>query len=289
MDKNYKVSDIAFKLGSMAVQAILREAACFPSPGLVSPISDGSHQDMDYFLFLDSTSSLIKPMILCAEVGLSSSTTKQVFTAIREVGKSGEKDMFEATKGVNTHKGMLFLMGVACAAAGKAVYEGRSFKDIQNIIKEMTEGITVSELTNMPNSKERTLSHGEKLFLKYGITGVRGEVEQGLPIVFDKALPIYEECEDMHINDRLVHTLIGIMQYCEDTTIVHRHSLEVLKEIQAKSKFIFGLGGLKADFGINAVYSFDSELKRRNISPGGSADMLALTVFLSNVKNSFFI
>lgn len=284
MNKEYRISDIAFKIGCLAVQAILYETACFPSPGLVSPVSDGAHKDMDYYMFLDSTSSLIKPLLLCAEAGLSKKTPEVIFNYIRNIGIEGEQDMFEKTKGINTHKGMLFLMGIGCAAVSKAIYEGVGFKGVQQIIREMTKGITERELHRIVNIEESTLSHGEKLFVQYGIKGIRGEVEKGLPIIFDYALSLYEQSEELYINDRLIHTLVGIMQFCEDTTILHRHSPEVLKEIQTKAKFIKGLGGMKTDFGVDGIYSLDKELKKRNISPGGSADLLALTVFFHGVK-----
>jgi triphosphoribosyl-dephospho-CoA synthase len=176
-------------------------------------------------------------------------------------------------------------MGITAAAVAKAIYEKKDFNFIREVIIEMTNGISQSELMALPKDK-KDLSHGERLYLEFGIKGIRGEVEEGLPIVFEKALSIYEKCSDIYINDRLLHTLIGIMQYCEDTTILHRHNLETLKEVQAKAKFITGLGGMKTDFGVSAVYELDREFKKRGISPGGSADLLAITVFLSSVKEN---
>lgn len=288
MNKEYNISDIAFDIGSAAMQAVLYEAACFPSPGLVSPISDGAHKDMDYYLFLDSSAALIKPFLLCAQCGGSDKSAEEIFTHIRSVGILGEESMFKATKGINTHKGILFLMGLGCAAVAKALHEGMEFKEVQQLIRLMTKGITEKELHGVKAKEENMLSNGEKLFLKHGVTGVRGEAEKGLPIVFDYALELYSKCEEMYINDRLLHTLMGIMQHCEDTTILHRHSSDILKEVQAKAKFIVALGGMKTDFGVDAVYSLDKEFKRRNISPGGSADLLALTVFFHNIKSKLF-
>ncbi len=287
MNKAYKISDIAFKISKFAIQAISYEAACFPSPGLVSPVSDGAHKDMEYFMFLDSTVSLIKPLILCCEAGLSNDEPKKIFETVRKIGVLGENEMFKATGGINTHKGMLFLMGIACAAVSKAIYDNKDFKEVRQIIMDMTEGMTQRELEAKKSFPDEKLSHGEKLFKLHGVSGIRGEVEKGLPIIFNFAIDFYNKTEKLYINDRLIHTLIGIMQFCEDTTILHRHSLEVLKEVQAKAKFITALGGMKTDFGVDAVYEMDKEFKRRNISPGGSADLLGLTVFLSLVENYF--
>lgn len=284
MNRNYNISDTAFKLASFAIQGMLYEVSCFPSPGLVSPVSDGAHKDMDYYMFLDSTASLTKAMVLCAQAGLTDDSPDMIFNNIRKVGMVGEEEMFSSTNGINTHKGMLFLMGIGCAAAAKAIFDDMGFHNIPNIVMEMTKGLTQKELDSTKLKEKTNVSHGEKLFLKHGVTGVRGEVEKGLPVIFNFALDFYDKCEDLYINDRLVHTLLGIMQYCEDTTILHRHSLEVLREVQAKAKLIVGLGGMKTDLGANAVYLLDREYKQRNISPGGSADLLGLTIFFNSVK-----
>jgi len=145
-EETYHLSDRAFIIGNFAVQAILYEVSCYPSPGLVSPISNGAHTDMDYFTFIDSTIALSKYFTLFAQQGLSEKTHKEIFKEIRKIGKDAEKEMFTKTNGINTHKGMLFLMGISCAAVGKAIYEKRDFTEIKDIIKSMTEGIVEEEL-----------------------------------------------------------------------------------------------------------------------------------------------
>ncbi len=278
----FTINEISMTISSFAVQAMIYEVSCYPSPGLVSPISSGAHKDMNFFTFVDSTSVLSKYLTLFVQEGLTDKSNEEMFNNIRKIGVEAEKDMFFKTGGVNTHKGMLFLMGVACAAVGKAIYEEKDFKQVQSIIKEMTKGIVKSELFVLKEKDK--LSHGEKLFLKYKTEGVRGEVERGMPTIFDFSLDFYRQNRDLSINDRLVHTLIGIMQICDDSTIIYRHSPKVLEEVKEKSRDIIKLGGMKTSDGRDRINRLCEEFIKRNISPGGSADLLGVTVFLYLVE-----
>lgn len=284
--KDSKIDCRAIEIASLAVQAILYEASCHPSPGLVSKVSQGAHGDMDYYTFLDSAAALINPLIQCAQAGFLPRTPKEIFAQIRYIGQLGEKMMFQKTKGVNTHKGTLFLMGTCCAAAGKAVSSGAGFSALPGIIRAMTEGLVAQELTARVRELERletiqpsALTHGEKLFLSHQVTGIRGEAERGLPAVFDGSLPVYQESRDLSQNARLGQTLLTIMQFCEDTNILYRHSWQTLKEVQERAGIVLALGGMRTAEGIKAAAAMDEDFSRRGISPGGSADLLGITVF----------
>lgn len=281
-------NDLAAKIGNLAIQAMMYEVSCFPAPGLVSPVSAGAHTDMDYFTFIDSTCVLSRYFPVFAAEGLEGLHHQELFRRIRAIGVGAEQEMFQKTKGVNTHKGMLFLLGICCAAVGKVLHEKQEFKDIPEVIQEMTAGIVKSELGTEDLKEKANLSHGEKLFLKYKVLGVRAEVEEGIPTVFNHSLKFYEECAELKTNDRLVHTLIGIMQICEDTTIIHRHSPETLREVQAKAKGIIAAGGMRTRVGRMMINVLQDDFIVRNISPGGSADLLGITVFLSLIREELF-
>lgn len=279
---DYKIDDTAFKLAEFAVQAMIYEVSCYPSPGLVSPVSNGAHDDMNYYTFINSTCTLIKYFTLISEEGLKAGKSSELFGNIRRIGRLGEKDMFIKTKGVNTHKGMLFLLGTACAASGKAIKEHRDFCDIQNIIKEMASGIIKRELSTV--TENNSLSYGEKLYLKYKVTGVRGEVEKGMPVIFNFSIDFYDKCKELDINDRLIHTLIGIMQKCEDTNIIHRHSYDTLLKVQKRAEDIIAAGGMNTGEGRKMVDILCTDFEKEHISPGGSADILGVTVFFDMVR-----
>ncbi|MGH4120618.1 triphosphoribosyl-dephospho-CoA synthase CitG [Clostridium sp.] len=285
MGNKYIISKEAFIIAGYAIEAMLCEVAAYPSPGLVSSISKGAHKDMDHYCFIKSTSILSRYMVLFAQEGYSDKTPKEIFMAIRNIGIEAENEMFIGTKGVNTHKGMIFLLGISCAAVSKAIYDKKNFSEIQDLIRKMTRGLVQNELIYM--NKDKATSYGEKLFVKYKIEGIRGQVEKGIPLVFDYATLVYKENKSLNLNDRLIHTLVSLMQYCEDSNVLHRHSMETLKEVQQKATNIISLGGMTTKIGKDAIENLDSEFIKQNISPGGSADLLAVTVFFNLVEEYF--
>ncbi len=277
-----RLDEISLDIGAIASKAILYEVSCFPSPGLVSPVSMGSHKDMDYYTFIDSTFAINKYLILFANEGMKDKSLGEIFKKIKKIGIEAEKAMFISTKDVNTHKGMIFLIGICVAAASNVIYKGKDFRYIQETIKDMCKDITKNDFKNL--EKKKNLTHGEKLYLNYGIKGVRGEVEKGIPLAFQYALNLYEENLNLNENDRLVHTLIGIMQFCDDSTVIHRSGMKGLNYVKDISKEIMKLGGMKTDLGRKKIKELNNEFIKRNISPGGCADLLGVTVFLHLIK-----
>jgi triphosphoribosyl-dephospho-CoA synthase len=282
MKNKYLISHEAFVIAGYAIEAMLCEVAAYPSPGLVSSVSKGAHKDMDHYTFIKSTSILSKYMVLFAQEGYSNKTPSEIFKAIRLIGIEAESEMFEGTKGVNTHKGMIFLLGISCTAVAKAIYHKKSFGEIQEIIKQMTKGIVQDELFYM--DKGKATSHGEELFLKHNVEGIRGQVERGIPLVFDYSLEIYKENKDLELNDRLIHTLLCIMKYCEDSNVLYRHSMDTLKKVQEKATKVISLGGMTTEIGRTTIGTLNKEFIKDYISPGGSADLLAVTVFFNSVE-----
>lgn len=285
MDKLYEIQECCFKISEFAIESMLYEVSCFPSPGLVSPISTGAHKDMDYYTFIKSTASLSKYMILFAKAGYCMDKPEEIFKNIRKIGIDAEKAMLNKTEGINTHKGTIFLLGISIAATTKVIFSKGSFSSIRDIIKEMTKGIVEKELKNIDKNKK--LTYGEKLYLDYGIEGIRGQVEKGLPLIFDYSLDIFKDTNKLSFNDRLVHTLISIMCYLDDSNILHRHSLKMLKYINNKAKDITKLGGMKTEEGRRLITDLDKEFIEKRISPGGCADLLIITLFFNLVENYF--
>lgn len=279
--------DISFKLAEFAMQAMIYEVSCFPSPGLVSPISSGAHKDMDFYTFIDSTAVLNKYMFMFSEAGINSNNLDELFVSLRRIGVKAEEEMFLKTKNINTHKGMIFLMGLTLGSTSFCIKNKSNFGDIKENIKNMCAGIT-NELKEAEKKTEDLMSHGEKLYVKHGITGVRGEAEEGIPLAFDLGLKEYERASDLNENDRLIHTLFHIMSECEDSTILHRQNFHILNYVKETSKEIIDRGGLYNPKMKEDIYILNEKFIQKNISPGGSADILAVTVFLSLVKKEFF-
>lgn len=278
-------------IGSKAVEAMLLEAVCAPAPGLVDRYNSGAHIDMNIFTFMRSTAALGPAMHSCAACGYGhEENPRALLQRIRPIGRQAEADMFAATGGVNTQKGLLFVMGIMCAAAG-AVYHERlgsegavTAEQILGYVKEMGRHLVAQELEAMQLA-EKDMTAGQRLFKQYGIRGIRGEVEDGLPAVLYTGLPAYKAAKKAGVSDdvMLLHTLLALMTVTEDTTIVHRHNPQQLRDVQADARRIMALGGALTDEGLQAIADLDATYSRRRISPGGSADLLAVTHFLYEV------
>ncbi|MEG1254477.1 triphosphoribosyl-dephospho-CoA synthase CitG [Clostridium sp.] len=278
-----KRDEVSYNISQLALKGIISEVSTMPSFGLVSPSTMGSHNDMDYYTFIDSSFAIIPFIKDMAAIGYSYETPKNIFRAIRSIGIQCEKKMFEDTKGVNTHKGMIFLIGVLSAGIGKAIHENLPFQDIENIIKDMCENI-LDDLKGI--DKKEDLTHGERLYLNHGFTGIRGEVKDGLQKIFNDVLPEHI-ASDLKGHKLYANTLLKLMSKVEDSTIVHRQSREKLYEIQSHAKRILDLGGFTTEKGIVAAMEFESRCIEENISPGGSADLLAAIIFLVGASSLF--
>lgn len=277
-----------------AMKAILYEVSATPKPGLVDRLNSGAHNDMDFFTFMASSSALSNVFALCAREGLqyNESDFSGLLKALRPIGIKGEKEMLKATGGVNTHKGLIFSLGVISAAAASIYSEGYPFLTIDSIkisnrVKEITKGISQNELGGIKGEKPAT--NGEKIYLKYGIKGIRGQVEEGFPNVKEVSLIVLKDMlknKFTSLNDILVHVLIHLMAITEDSNIISRHDIETLNYVKEKAKYALKAGGMLTEPGKKIIFEMDKDFINKNISPGGSADLLAVTIMFYLLENS---
>lgn len=279
-------------VGRTALEAMLLEAACAPAPGLVDRFNSGAHQDMDIFLFIRSSSALAPAMYQCALAAWRhNSSPCELLPVLREIGAKAEKAMFQSTDGVNTQKGLLFLMGIITAAA-VLVYKqftGEvSAEKILQMAAHICRGIVEKELSGLLEKlPDRPLTAGERFYVSSRVTGIRGEIEAGMPTVACAGLPNLRKALDrgLSLNDALIHTLLCLMTVSEDTTILKRHGLSMLKVVQQDAQAIVAIGGMHSDQGRRRVEELDQAYSKRGISPGGSADLLAVTYFIYAIEN----
>lgn len=282
----------AAKFGALALEAMLYEAAATPSPGLVDRVNSGAHKDMDFYTFMSSAASLAHTMNRFAQAGLNhSGEMRELFEIIRYIGLEGEKSMFEATKGINTHKGSIFSLGIVTAAIGFVYKEYHSLDKecILNCVAQMTKGIVKNELESAKNRPRELMTAGERLYLEYGVRGIRGEMESGLPSVRDKGLPELEKAmqNQLPLNDALLQTLLVLMTCVEDTTVMNRHNPDMMNIwVKGKIEEVLRLGGMYTLDGREKVKILDDVFIKNNVSPGGAADMLAVTWLLYQVCRS---
>ena len=276
------------KVSQYLSQAILLEVATHPKPGLVTRLSNGAHKDMSIFTFMMSSAVLGKAFSDLQEIGQGHrGSLAELFDKLRNYGVAAEKELLRVTKGVNTQRGILFAGGIVSAAAGYAMNMGFNKEALIPLIREMTAGLVEGELQNINHA---AMTAGEKLYHKYGITGIRGEVERGFPSVTNYGLPALSEAcaKGVTLNDALVQTLLTLMTVVEDSNVIWRTDYETLLEVQRIAKDVLRKGGVFTKDGKMAIAETESYFLQRRISPGGSADLLSVTIALYLLENKEF-
>lgn len=271
--------------GRLACRALLYEVTTTPKPGLVDRDNTGSHRDMDIFTFIDSACVLKPYFMQCMRIGRETSSLQATATLrrLRHKGKLAEQIMLSQTGGVNTHKGAVFSVGVVCAALGRLPRE--QWSDAERVLeecREMSKGLTESDFQGL--TEETAVTAGQKLYLRYGITGIRGQMEAGMPAVRKKGLPVLREGirRGLSINDAGCAALLHIMVSSEDTNIIARSDVETWKSTIEQVKQILAQNPYPDRETIKAL---DREFIKKNLSPGGSADLLAICYMLYFLEN----
>ena len=276
------------KVGQYLTQAILLEVSTHPKPGLVTRLSNGAHKDMSIFTFMMSSAVLSKAFNDLQDIGQAHrGTLTELFCKLRSYGVGAEAELLRVTKGVNTQRGILFAGGIVSAVSGYAMNMGLSRDALLPMIKEMAAGLVARELKNIDHA---AMTAGEKLYYKYGITGIRGEVENGFPSVVNYGLPALEDAFDQGatINDALVHALISLMTVVEDSNVIWRTDYDTLLEVQRIAENILSLGSVFTEKGRMAIAETERYFLQRRISPGGSADLLSVTITLYLLEHKEF-
>lgn len=276
------------KVGQYLTQAILLEVSTHPKPGLVTRLSNGAHKDMSIFTFMMSSAVLSKAFNDLQDIGQAHrGTLAELFCKLRSYGVGAEAELLRVTKGVNTQRGILFAGGIVSAVSGYAMNMGLSRDALLPMIKEMAAGLVAKELKNLDHA---AMTAGEKLYYKYGITGIRGEVENGFPSVVNYGLPALKDAfnKGATINDALVHALISLMTVVEDSNVIWRTDYDTLLEVQRIAKNILSLGSVFTEKGRMAIAETERYFLQRRISPGGSADLLSVTITLYLLEHKEF-
>lgn len=273
-----------FNIARLAVGSLLKEAAVYPKPGLVTPLDNGSHADMDFQNFIDSAMALLPCFLNCASIGLETLElgAEDVLALLRVTGRQGEWEMLRATGGVNTHKGAIFLLGLLCAAAGRLAAQEREStpRALALTASSFVRGIVGRELAGL--TLERCRTAGERAFVLYGLEGVRGEAERGFPTAL-RAVGRMRELEQngtLPFRERAAHVLIHIVSENADCNLVARGGLDAMLNVQAEAKEILQAGGMLTPSGRAGIAEMERRLVSRNLSPGGSADILSAALFL---------
>lgn len=255
---------IPFLLSYLAVQSIKAELDTTPKPGLVDKADNGAHSDMDYNLMLKSIYSLHPYFTELSCLAYNEDVIN--IDKIKTIGIEAEKQMLFTTNGVNTYKGALFSMGLVLYAASYLCQQ-------RDKVQEQQLQKTIKLLSSKFSQPDDT--HGKKVVEKHNVKGALASAINGYPLLFDEWLPFFIK----HKNEEhsLIKLLLFIMTNLDDTNIYYRKGEEVVAHVKQQAQEILD------DFSIDRVEKLNREFVKENISPGGAADMLSLTLFIDSI------
>lgn len=268
-DLNQKIDSIILEyllqtIRPLIDEAITMEAELDPKFGLVTKVTSGSHPDMDYALLMRAKTAILEPLLEMFALGYREDLLL-AFQKARLIGLDAEAKMYQVTANVNAYKGLIFVFGIVLVALGN-VFRDYCFDIFTRVKKIGTE-------VEKDFSKLTDSTSGMKAFRKYGIKGIRGEVINGLPNV-QKALKTLQDFS----RETLLMTLIGLIRDVEDTVL--------LKRAESLDRYLYyrKLIGSITTFDEERIEEITAECIRNNLSFGGSADLLIVTIFLKKVE-----
>ena len=277
---------IPYIIGHLASMALQAELDTTPKPGLVDRNDNGAHRDMDHTLMQRSIQALHPYFVRLAQLGFNGK--QPCHDEIVNIGIEAEREMFKVTGGVNTHKGALFSIGLAAVAlagesfcritqaerCGTMAYNDVNSKQIQSLSNSIASLARLFPDTNG--------THGSKAKANNILKGALDNAREGYTQLFKAWLPFYIDRIAEGDNYALHKTLLRIMCDLDDTNIVYRTSMETMQEVKTEARQMLDASRNIVNFEA-ALQAMNTDYIHRNISPGGSADMLSLVVFLSCV------
>jgi triphosphoribosyl-dephospho-CoA synthase len=262
----------------MAVGCLLQELETWPKPGLVSHVDRGSHDDMDADTFRASATALEPYFAALAEAGGRGAG----MTELRIIGLQAEAAMLAATAGVNTHRGAIFGMGLLCAAAG-----ARSGGEAGGAIDpQLPLGTVVGRLwaEGIFDGPVLLHSHGSGARRRFRAGGARAEAASGFPTIYHVGLPALTRGAVVTAGDAeaaRVEACFALIAALEDTNLLHRGGLAGLDFARRATQGFLDAGGVGADGWLARAEAVHAAFVARRLSPGGSADLLAMTLFVA--------
>ena len=272
-----RIAPWAERVAAIAEHSLLLEVSTFPKPGLVSDIDNGSHPDMHAAMFRRSAAA-IRPFF--RELVVAGVCNAEMAT-LRRIGLRAERAMLVATRGVNTHRGAIFGVGLLCAAAGlRARCQGYVNVSLGRLVaarwgRDIVGGPRLSD------------SHGEMASRRYGAGGARQEAARGFPSVYEVGLPAFQAALRATGGDAAaarVQACFALIAILEDTNLLHRGGADGLRFAQQCAQRFLDTGGVRQPRWQARAEAAHHAFVERRLSPGGAADVLAMSVFAADLE-----
>jgi triphosphoribosyl-dephospho-CoA synthase len=269
---------VADHVAAAAAAALLAELETWPKPGLVSHVDAGSHTDMDAGTFRASVAAITP---LFGRLTLAGATGSGM-DGLRAIGREAERAMLEATGGANTHRGAIFGLGLLCAAAG-ATWSGAAQAQPRwgaNMLGTTVRRRWGSAIMRGPIPLQ---SHGTGALRRFGAGGARAEAAAGFPHALDVGMPGLRLGRALAPADpeaARVQSFFALLASMEDTNLLHRGGSAGLRFAQEQAAGFLRQGGVEQEQWRERAAVVHRAFIARRLSPGGCADLLAITLFL---------
>jgi triphosphoribosyl-dephospho-CoA synthase len=270
--------DTSQTLARLAREALIAEAELTPKPGLVDRRGSGAHHDLSLDIMRRSACVIEPFFVEMAQTAAGHQPGQLLRERLAKIGRRAESAMFEATGGSNTHKGAIWALGLLLASA--SMHGTRSMR--ATAIAATAGRIAVYADRAAPV----LVSHGQRVLRQYGISGAREEAQRGFPHVVQVGLPMLRRRRRTGVAESAARldVLLCIMRQLNDTCLLYRGGKEALRTVQEGASGVLQAGGAATDSGMQQLLALDRELMAQHLSPGGSADLLAATLFLDAIE-----
>ena len=268
----------AVRLASLACQALIAEAELTPKPGLVDRRGAGAHTDLSLAIMKRSALTIEPYFCEMAFISRGNHPSQHLRERLASIGREAERAMLRATSGSNSHKGAIWILGLLISSAAMGDEEKPSASAIAATAKKIA--------SFEDRATPRLVSHGDVVAKRYGVTGARGEALRGFPHVVDIGLPMLHSRRASGVAENVARldTLLSIMASLDDTCLLYRGGREALLTAKEGAAAVESAGGSGTAIGRQQLQRLDYQLLELGVSPGGSGDLLAATLFLDAVE-----
>lgn len=262
-------ASVPYVLAGMAAASMRAELDLTPKPGLVDRNDSGAHRDMDHALMCRSIEAIepwFAEMAVCAA---AAGDLASVAAGLRKLGIEAERSMMETTAGVNTHRGAIFALGLAVSAASRLIAAGME-------LSERNLSDTVAALAaHIPGAPD---THGAEVRRAHGEGGALAAARGGYAALFARWLPFRSQRHDNRCEADL-RLLLLIISDLADSNVLYRCGEEEAVKARNEAAILFD------NFSVKGLEEMNVSFITRNISHGGAADMLGLTIFTDSLLN----
>jgi triphosphoribosyl-dephospho-CoA synthase len=270
------------EVARLAVRSLHAELCLYPKPGLVSPVDNGSHDDMDAATFMRSMFALRHYFKKICLAGWNDAP----FAQLKKLGIAAETSMLAATRGINTHRGAIFSLGMLCASAGRSRAQGTPLTPAalravmlirwgEELAHHAAAATTAAATTTTTTTAAP--SNGLRVAERYAVSGAREEGALGLPSVFEIGLPalLAARARGATVTEERVDTLYTLMAHISDSNVYHRAGPQGAQIVRDHAQRFLAQGGTASpEWQAEALHSHRIFMQHR-LSPGGAADLLA--------------